>query len=160
VAQDGGPERTAERDSSESLKEPSERDKLLPAVRDVTWRFARVHEKHKIVTIPFEVTPELCKETLLQRVADTASMDTLSVRKSRQGGFFHVTLTEKAWKPENRRRSTWRGSSAGRYEHGGTRGDQDTTYRSCGLRRAPSKVRKLLGCSSNAEVGRQLHGAR
>ena len=86
------------------------------------------------------------------RALTTASMDTPGpYEKVAKEAFFNVTLPEKNWTP-GRRKSTWRAStaapsSAPRF----TKSIPATTSSFSGCKQAPIKVRKLIGCSSNAE---------
>ncbi|MCU1236994.1 MAG: hypothetical protein JWP63_4961, partial [Candidatus Solibacter sp.] len=152
VAAQVDPKRTAEQILAETLRDHPSADKLLPTVRDVLGGMREFIEKHKIVTIPSRVPPIVEETPPFMRALTTASMDTPGpYEKVAKEAFFNVTLPEK----------TWDAKQTEEYLEGFNRGTITSTaihevypghyVQFLWIARAPSKVRKLLGCSSNAE---------
>ena len=144
--------RTAEQILNETLQDHPVGDKLLPTFRDVLGGLREFIEKRRIVTIPSRVPPIVEETPPFLRALTTASMDTPGpFEKVAKEAFFNVTLPEK----------TWEAKQAEEYLQGFNRGTIISTAihevypghytQFLWIARAPSKVRKLLGCSSNAE---------
>jgi uncharacterized protein (DUF885 family) len=126
--------------------------KLLESFKDVLSGLRDFIEQHKIVTIPTSVPPIVEETPPFMRELTTASMDTPGpFEKVAKEAFFNVTLPEK----------TWRAKETEEYLEGFNKGTIISTAvhevypghytQFVWIARAPSKVRKLLGCSSNAE---------
>ncbi len=152
VAAQVDPKRTAQQILEETLRDHPSGDKLLPTVRDVLGGMRSFIEKHKIVTIPSKVPPIVEETPPFMRALTTASMDTPGpYEKVAKEAFFNVTLPEK----------TWDAKQTEEYLEGFNRGTITSTavhevypghyVQFLWIARAPSKVRRLLGCSSNAE---------
>ena len=144
--------RTAQQILTETLQDHPSAEKLLPTVRDVLGGLREFIEKHKIVTIPSRVPPIVEETPPFLRALTTASMDTPGpFEKVAKEAFFNVTLPEK----------TWDAKQTEEYLQGFNRGTISSTAvhevypghytQFLWISRAPSKVRKLLGCGSNAE---------
>jgi uncharacterized protein (DUF885 family) len=152
VAAQVDPKRTAEEILAETLKDHPSGDKLLPTVRDTLGGLREFIEQRKIVTIPSRVPPIVEETPPFMRALTTASMDTPGpFEKVAKEAYFNVTLPEK----------TWSAKQSEEYLEGFNRGTITSTaihevypghyVQFLWIARAPSKVRKLLGCSSNAE---------
>ena len=126
--------------------------KLLQSFRDVLGGLREFIEQHKIVTIPSKVPPIVEETPPFMRALTTASMDTPGAfEKVAKEAFFNVTLPEASWDKKQTEE----------YLEGFNRGTIISTAvhevypghytQFLWIARAPSKVRKILGCSSNAE---------
>jgi len=125
---------------------------LLQSFKDVLSGLRRFIENKKIVTIPSPVPPIVEETPPFERALTTASMDTPGpYEKIAKEAFFNVTLPEK----------TWEAKQTEEYLQGFNKGTIISTavhevypghyVQFLWNAKAPSKVRKLLGCSSNAE---------
>ncbi len=110
-------------------------------------------EPHHIVTIPSPVPPIVEETPPFMRALTTASMDTPGpYEKVAKEAFFNVTLPEPTWPPKADRGVSCKASTAAPSSAPPcTKSIPATTCSSCGCKHAPTKVRKLMGCSSNAE---------
>ena len=144
--------RSAEQILNESLLDHPAGGKLLQSFRDVLSGLREFIEKQKIVTIPSKVPPIVEETPPFMRALTTASMDTPGAfERVAKEAFFNVTLPE----------STWDAKQTEEYLQGFNRGTIISTAvhevypghytQFLWISRAPSKVRKILGCSSNAE---------
>ena len=152
VAAQIDPKRTAEQILEEAEKDHPAGDKLLQAFRDVLGGLRDFIETRHVITIPSPVPPILEETPPFMRALTTASMDTPGpYEKVAKEAFFNVTLPEK----------TWTAKQSEEYLEGFNRGTIISTavhevYPGHYVQflwngRAPTKVRKLLGCGSNAE---------
>jgi uncharacterized protein (DUF885 family) len=144
--------RSAEQILNESMLDHPAAGKLLQSFRDVLSGLREFIEKNHIVTIPSKVAPIVEETPPFMRALTTASMDTPGpYEKVAKEAFFNVTLPEK----------TWDAKQTEDYLQGFNRGTIISTAvhevypghytQFVWIARAPTKVRKLLGCSSNAE---------
>jgi uncharacterized protein (DUF885 family) len=152
VAAQIDPSRTPAQILDETLSDHPSGANLLPSFKDVLGGLRGFIEVHKIVTIPSEVPPIVQETPPFERALTTASMDTPGpYEKVAKEAFFNVTLPEK----------TWDAKQIEEYLQGFNKGTIISTaihevypghyVQFLWIARAPSKVRKLLGCSSNAE---------
>jgi len=152
VAAQVDPKRTAEQILEEVERDHPAGDKLLQAFRDVLGGLRDFIETRHIITIPSPEPPIVEETPPFMRALTTASMDTPGpYEKVAKEAFFNVTLPEK----------TWTAKQAEEYLQGFNRGTVISTavhevYPGHYVQflwngRAPTKVRKLLGCGSNAE---------
>jgi uncharacterized protein (DUF885 family) len=152
VAKEIDATRTPQQILDEAMADHPSADKLMPTFKDVLGGLRRFIEQHKIVTIPSEVPPIVQETPPFMRALTTASMDTPGpYEKVAKEAFFNVTLPEKSWDAKQ----------VQEYMEGFSRGTIISTAvhevypghytQFLWLARAPSKVRKLLGCASNAE---------
>jgi uncharacterized protein (DUF885 family) len=127
-------------------------DKLLQTFRDVLGNIRGFIEENKIITIPSQVPPLVEDTPPFARALTTASMDTPGAYETKADeGIFNVTTADPTWKPE--RIEEWM--------HGFNRGTILSTAihevypghytQFLWQKQAPSKVRKILYCSTNAE---------
>src|SRR6266478_8295423 len=146
------PKRTPQEILHDLEKDHPPGDRLLQTFRDVLGGLRQFIVDHKIVTIPSTVPPIVEETPPFMRALTTASMDTPGpFEKVAKEAFFNVTLPEK----------TWDAKQTEEYLQGFNKGTVISTAvhevypghytQFVWIARAPTKVRKLLGCSSNAE---------
>jgi uncharacterized protein (DUF885 family) len=144
--------RTAGQILNEAMLDHPAADKLMQSFRDVLNGLREFIEKNRIVTIPSQVPPIVEETPPFERALTTASMDTPGpFEKIAKEAFFNVTLPEK----------TWDALQTEEYLQGFNRGTIISTAvhevypghytQFVWIARAPTKVRKLMGCGSNAE---------
>jgi uncharacterized protein (DUF885 family) len=144
--------RSAQEILDEAQKDHPSGSKLLESFKDVLSGLRDFIEKHKIVTIPTAIPPIVEETPPFMRALTTASMDTPGPFESvAKEAFFNVTLPEKSWTAQQTEE----------YLEGFNRGTIISTAvhevypghytQFVWIARAPSKVRKLIGCGSNAE---------
>jgi uncharacterized protein (DUF885 family) len=125
---------------------------LLQSFRDILGGLRAFIESHHIVTIPSPVPPIVEETPPFMRALTTASMDTPGpYEQVAKEAFFNVTLPEASW---NR-------AQVEEYMAGFNRGTILSTAihevypghytQFLWVKNAPSKVRKLIGCGTNAE---------
>jgi uncharacterized protein (DUF885 family) len=144
--------RTPDQILEELEKDHPPAGKLLESFRSVLSGLRSYIETHHVVTIPSPVPPIVEETPPFMRALTTASMDTPGpYEKVAKEAFFNVTLPEANWpKPQIEE-----------YLEGFNRGTIISTavhevypghyVQFLWLPRVPTKVRKLMGCSSNAE---------
>src|SRR6185436_14595036 len=127
-------------------------DKLLDAFRATLGGLKQFIEEHKIVSIPSPVPPILEETPPFMRALTFASMDTPGAYETvAKEAFFNVTLPEKGW-PKERVEDFLgafnRGTILSTAVHEAYPGHY---VQFLWMQHVDSKVRKLLGASSNAE---------
>ena len=146
----------ASRPPSEILKElendhPAP-DKLLDTFRGVLAGLREYLIQHHIVTVPSPVLPIVEETPPFARALTFASMDTPGpYERVAKEAFFNVTLPEPNWpkeQVEEHMEAFNRGTVISTAVHEVYPGHYTQFL---WLKQAPSKVRKLIGCSSNAE---------
>jgi uncharacterized protein (DUF885 family) len=144
--------RTAEQILNETLLDHPAAGKLLGSFRDVLSGLRDFIETKRIVTIPSKVPPIVEETPPFMRALTTASMDTPGpFEKVAKEAFFNVTLPEKTWdlkQTEEYLQGFNRGTIISTAVHEVYPGHYTQFL---WIAHAPTKVRKLLGCSSNAE---------
>jgi hypothetical protein len=146
------PSKTPREILAELEKDHPAPDKLLQTFRDTLGGLKDFLSQHHIVKLPSEVLPIVEETPPFARALTFASMDTPGpFEKVAKEAFFNVTLVEPNWKPEQ----------VEEHMSGFNRGTIISTAvhevypghytQFLWVPYAPSKVRKLLGCSSNAE---------
>ncbi len=127
-------------------------DKLLDAFRNTLTGLRDFVIAHKIVDIPSPVLPILEETPPFMRATTFASMDTPGPYEMvAKEAFFNVTLPEKDWKPErveNFMGAFNRGTVLSTAIHEAYPGHY---VQFLWMQHVDSRVRKLLGASSNAE---------
>jgi hypothetical protein len=127
-------------------------DRLLQTFRDVLGGLRQFIVEHKIVTIPSTVPPIVQETPPFARALSTASMDTPGpYEKVAKEAFFNVTLPEPGWTREHVEEhlaSFNRGTVVSTAVHEVYPGHYTQFL---WVQNAPSKVRKLIGASTNAE---------
>jgi uncharacterized protein (DUF885 family) len=133
-------------------KEHPAPDQLLQSFRDVLGGLKQFIEQHKIVTIPSEVLPIVEETPPFERALTTASMDTPGAYETKATeAMFNVTLPDPSWKPQ--KVEQWmdgfnRGTIISVAVHEVYPGHYTQFL---WVKQAPSKTRKLMYCSTNAE---------
>ena len=152
VAKEVDASRTPQQILDEAMADHPSRDKLLPALKDVLGGLRTFIERHRIVTIPSDVPPIVQETPPFLRALTTASMDTPGpYEKVAKEAFFNVTLPEKTWdakQTEEYLQGFSRGTIISTAVHEAFPGHYTQFLWNA---RAPSKLRKLVGCMSNAE---------
>jgi len=127
-------------------------DHLLEAFRNTLGGLRNYIVEHHIVTIPSDVPPIVEETPPFMRALTSASMDTPGPYEGvAKEAFFNVTLPEAGWPPQTI--EEWmegfnRGTIVSTAVHEVYGGHY---VQFLWVKQAPSKVRKLFGCSSNAE---------
>jgi len=125
---------------------------VLDAFRDTLDGLRQFIEEKRIVTIPSKVPPILQETPPFMRALTFASMDTPGpYEKKAKEAFFNVTLPEKDW-PAGRVEDFLQGFHRGTILSTAIHEAYPGHYvQFLWMQQVPSKVRKLLGASSNAE---------
>ncbi len=127
-------------------------DKLLDTFRGVLGGLKDYLGQHHIITLPSPVLPIVEETPPFERALTFASMDTPGpYERVAKEAFFNVTLPEPGWpkqQVEEHMEAFNRGTVISTAVHEVYPGHYTQFL---WLKQAPSKVRKLIGCSSNAE---------
>ena len=146
------PKKTPQEILAELEKDHPAPDKLLQTFRDTLGGLKDFLAQHHIVKLPSEVLPIVEETPPFARALTFASMDTPGpFEKVAKEAFFNVTLPESSWTPkevEEHMAGFNRGTIISTAVHEVYPGHYTQFL---WVPYAPSKVRKLLGCSSNAE---------
>ncbi len=146
------PNKTPQQILEELEKDHPAPDKLLQTFRDTLGGLKDFLAQHHIVKLPSEVLPIVQETPPFARALTFASMDTPGpFERVAKEAFFNVTLPEPTWKPdqvEEHMAGFNRGTIISTAVHEVYPGHYTQFL---WVPYAPSKVRKLLGCSSNAE---------
>ena len=146
------PSKTPQQILEELEKDHPAPDKLLQTFRDTLGGLKDYLEDHHIVKLPSQVLPIVQETPPFARALTFASMDTPGpFEKVAKEAFFNVTLPESAWSAkevEEHMAGFNRGTIISTAVHEVYPGHY---VQFLWVPFAPSKVRKLLGCSSNAE---------
>ncbi len=126
--------------------------KLLDSFRDVVGGLRKFCEEQRIVTFPSPVPPTIAETPPFMRALSFASMDTPGPFETRATeAYFNVTLPEPHW-PKGRVDEHMAAFNYGTIVSTAIHEAYPGHYTQfLWVQRAPSKVRKLLGCSSNSE---------
>jgi len=126
--------------------------KLLDTFRGVLTGLRDWIEQHHIVTIPSQVLPIVEETPPFERALTFASMDTPGpYEKVAKEAFFNVTLPEPNW-PKQQVEEHMEGFNRGTVISTAVHEVYPGHYTQfLWLGQVPTKVRKLIGCSSNAE---------
>lgn len=146
------PNKTPQQILEELGKDHPAPDKLLQTFRDTLGGLKGFLEQRHIVKVPSDVPPIVEETPPFARALTFASMDTPGpYEKVAKEAYFNVTLPESSWTPQQ----------VDEHMAGFNRGTIISTavhevypghyIQFLWVPYAPSKVRKLLGCSSNAE---------
>jgi uncharacterized protein (DUF885 family) len=146
------PNKTPQQILEELEKDHPAPDKLLQTFRDTLGGLRDFLDQQHIVGMPSQVLPIVQETPPFARALTFASMDTPGpYEKVAKEAFFNVTLPEPDWKPEQVEEHMAgfnRGTIISTAVHEVYPGHYTQFL---WVPSAPSKVRKLLGCSSNAE---------
>jgi hypothetical protein len=146
------PKKTPQQILEELEKDHPAPGDLLQTFRDTLGGLKSFLEQRHIVKVPSEVLPIVEETPPFMRALTFASMDTPGpYEKVAKEAFFNVTLPESSWAPkdvEEHMAGFNRGTVISTAVHEVYPGHY---IQFLWVPYAPSKVRKLLGCSSNAE---------
>jgi uncharacterized protein (DUF885 family) len=146
------PSKTPQQILEELEKDHPAPDQLLQTFRNTLGGLRDYIEQHHIVGIPSQVLPIVEETPPFARALTFASMDTPGpYEKVAKEAFFNVTLPEPNWTPqqiEEHMEGFNRGTIISTAVHEVYPGHYTQFL---WVPSAPSKTRKLLGCSSNAE---------
>jgi len=146
------PAKTPQQILEELEKDHPAGNQLLQTFRDTLGGLRDFLEQHRIVGMPSQVLPIVQETPPFARALTFASMDTPGpFEKVAKEAFFNVTLPEPNWTPqqvEEHLAGFNRGTIISTAVHEVYPGHYTQFL---WVPSAPSKVRKLLGCSSNAE---------
>ncbi len=152
VAAQIDPKKTPEQILEEIEQNHPKPDQLLQSFRDTFNGLVDFIQQKQIVTLPSQVRPIVEETPPFGRALSTASMDTPGPYEDKATeAYFNVTLPDPSWTPE--KTEQWL-KAFNRYaivsiaDHEAYPGHYTQFL---WVKRAPSKVRKLIGCSSNAE---------
>ena len=152
VAAQIDPKRPPQEILAELEKDHPAPDKLLETFRGTLGGLRDYLVQHRIITVPSEVLPIVQETPPFMRALTTASMDTPGPFETvAKEAFFNVTLPEKNWsaqQTEEYMRGFNRGTIISTAVHEVYPGHYTQFL---WLKQVPTKVRKLIGCSSNAE---------
>ena len=125
---------------------------LMGAFRDVLGGLRTFVESRHIVTIPSPVPPIVQETPPFERALTTASMDTPGpFEMVAKEAFFNVTLPEANW-PRKQVEEYLEGFNRGTIVSTAVHEVYPGHYTQfLWIKNAPTKVRKLIGCNSNAE---------
>jgi uncharacterized protein (DUF885 family) len=137
---------------AEQSKDHPAPDELLQSFRDVLGGLKNFLSEHHIVTVPSPVLPIVEETPAFMRALTLASMDTPGPYENKATeAYFNVTLAEKNWPPqeiEEHMQGFTRAIISSTASHEAYPGHY---VQFLWLKKVKSKVRKLIGCSSNAE---------
>ena len=146
------PSKTPEQVLAELQKDYPPPDQLLQTVRDLFGNLRGFISEHKIVEIPSPVLPIVEETPPFARALTFASMDTPGPYEAKaKEAYFNVTLPEKSWTPQQVAEFMAQfnyNTLTAVAVHEAYPGHY---VQFLWVQSAPSKVRKLVGCSSNAE---------
>ena len=152
VARQIDAKRTPEQILTELERDHPPAEKLLAAFQMALGGLRSFIETRHIVTIPSPVPPRVEETPPFMRALTTASMDTPGAyEKVAKEAFFNVTLPEAQWsagRVEEYLEDFNRGTIISTAVHEAYPGHYTQFL---WLENLPTKVRKILGCSSNAE---------
>ena len=152
VARQIDPKRTPAQILEDLEKDHPAPDKLLDTFRGVLGGLRDFINAHHIITIPSPVLPIVQETPPFERALTFASMDTPGPYEHvAKEAFFNVTLPEPNWprlQVEEHMEGFNRGTVISTAVHEVYPGHYTQFL---WLQRVPDKVRKLIGCSSNAE---------
>ena len=127
-------------------------DQLLQTVRDMFGDLRAFIARAHIVTIPSPVLPIVEETPPFMRALTFASMDTPGpYEHTAKEAFFNVTVPEKDWTPEHVREFMAQFNYDTLTSVAVHEAYPGHYVQFLWVQNAPSKVRKLVGCSSNAE---------
>ena len=152
VAAQIDPKKTPQQILEELEKDHPAPDQLLAAFRNVLVGLRDWIEAHHIITIPSQVLPIVEETPPFERALTFASMDTPGPYEiAAKEAFFNVTLPEPNWpkeEVEEHMEAFNRGTIISTAVHEVYPGHYTQFL---WLKQVPTKVRKLIGCSTNAE---------
>ena len=152
VAAQIDPKKTPEEILAELEKQHPQPDHLLQSFRDTFNGLVTFIQQKNIITLPSEIRPIVEETPPFMRALSSASMDTPGPYENKATeAFFNVTLPEPSWskqKTEEWMEDFNRGVIVSTAVHEAYPGHYTQFL---WIKRAPSKIRKLIGCNSNSE---------
>jgi uncharacterized protein (DUF885 family) len=152
VAAQIDPKKTPEEILAELEKQHPQPDHLLQSFRDTFNGLVTFIQQKNIITLPSEIKPIVEETPPFMRALSSASMDTPGPYENKATeAFFNVTLPEPSWskqKTEEWMEDFNRGVIVSTAVHEAYPGHYTQFL---WIKRAPSKIRKLIGCNSNSE---------
>ena len=146
------PNKTLDQVLGELQKHYPPPDQLLQTVRDMFGDLRAFIARAHIVTIPSPVLPIVEETPPFMRALTFASMDTPGpYEHAAKEAFFNVTVPEKDWTPEHVREFMAQFNYDTLTSVAVHEAYPGHYVQFLWVQNAPSKVRKLVGCSSNAE---------
>jgi len=146
------PNKTLDQVLADAQKNYPPPDQLLRTVRDIFGDLRGFIERAHIVTIPSPVLPIVEETPPFMRALTFASMDTPGpYEHTAKEAFFNVTLPEKSWAPEHVREFMAQFNYDTLTSVATHEAYPGHYVQFLWVQSAPSKVRKLVGCGSNAE---------
>jgi len=146
------PNKTPEQVLTELQRNYPRPDRLLDTVRDLFGNLRGFIERAHIVTIPSTVLPIVEETPPFMRALSFASMDTPGpYEHTAKEAFFNVTVPEKDWTPERVREFMAQFNYDTLTAVAVHEAYPGHYVQFLWVQNAPSKVRKLVGSSSNAE---------
>ena len=144
--------RTPQQILTELEQDHSPAEQLMQTFRDVLGGLRTFVETQHIVRIPSPVPPIVEETPPFMRALTTASMDTPGPYESKATeAFFNVTLPEHGW-PKQQTEEYMEGFNRGTIISTAIHEVYPGHYvQFLWIKQAPTKVRKLIGCGSNAE---------
>jgi uncharacterized protein (DUF885 family) len=152
VAAQIDPKKTPEQTLEQLEQDHPKPDQLLQSFRDTFNGLVTFLQQKQIITLASEVRPIVEETPPFGRALTFASMDTPGPYENKATeAYFNVTLPEPTWSAEKTR--SWmegfnRGTILSTAIHEAYPGHYTQFL---WIKQAPTKVRKLIGCSSNAE---------
>jgi len=152
VAAQIDPTKTPEQILEQLEQDHPQPDQLLQAFRDTFNGLVSFIEQKQIIMLPSQVRPIVEETPPFGRALSSASMDTPGPYENKATeAYFNVTLPEASWPPQKTKE--WmegfnRGTIISTAVHEAYPGHYTQFL---WVKQAPSKVRKLTGCGSNAE---------
>ena len=152
VAAQIDPKRTPQQILDDLAKDHPAPDKLLETFRGTLGGLRDFLQAHSIITVPSPVLPIVEETPPFMRALTTASMDTPGPYETvAKEAFFNVTLPEAYW-PAKQREEYVEGFNRGTIISIVVHEVYPGHYTQfLWLKQVPTKVRKLVGCGSNAE---------
>ena len=144
--------RPAEAVFEDIAREHPSSDELVAATQGCLDRLAKFCQEESIVTIPSEDRVTVAESPSYLRALTFASMDTPGPYENKaKEAFYYVTPAEKNWEPKRIEEHLRFFSHADIINTSVHEAYPGHYVQFLWVKHAPSKVRKLLGCSSNAE---------
>jgi uncharacterized protein (DUF885 family) len=152
VAAQIDPKRTPQQILDELEKDHPASANLMPSFRDVLGGLRSFVVTHHIASIPSQVAPIVEETPPFMRALTTASMDTPGpYEKKATEAYFNVTLPDAKW-PKREAEEYLEGFNRGTIISTAVHEVYPGHYTQfLWIKNAPSEVRKLIGCGSNAE---------
>lgn len=145
------PSKSAREILEESQKDHPPPDQLLSSIKGVLGGLQSFIRDHHIITIPSDVPPHVLETPPFMRSTTTASMDTPGAYEKSTDAFYFATLPDPSW-PADKINDFMGGFTYGTILSTSIHEAYPGHYTQfLWIHNAPSKLRKLISCGSNAE---------